>query len=147
MSGLHRLVYCSESRLPGSVADLQGEIDQILAVARRNNQADGISGALLFSENWFAQVLEGPVAAIERTFERIQCDPRHADVTVLELSPARGRRFGDWSMAYAGGPSTLGGLRVPSFAAMLAEPRAAASRKLLDMLRTLVTQDEPAFTG
>ena len=37
----------------------------------------------MFNSGCFAQVLEGPHHAIQATFERIQCDERHSDVTVL----------------------------------------------------------------
>ncbi|HEY0418543.1 MAG TPA: BLUF domain-containing protein, partial [Acetobacteraceae bacterium] len=78
------------------------ELPRILDAARRWNLAQGITGALLFSADGFVQVLEGPMAAVERTFERIQCDPRHADVVVLEAGTLPARDFAGWSMAYAG---------------------------------------------
>ncbi|MCJ2078787.1 BLUF domain-containing protein [Methylobacterium sp. E-016] len=35
----------------------------------------------MFNAGAFAQVLEGPRRQVEETFERIQCDDRHGDVT------------------------------------------------------------------
>ena len=77
-------------------------LERLLTLSRRNNQRDGVTGALLFSQSCFAQVLEGPVDAVSTVFERIQCDERHDDIVVIlrETAPARG--FPDWSMAYAG---------------------------------------------
>lgn len=97
---LFRLVYVSRSLLPEAGAD--AELERILARARPGNAALGITGALLFSEDCFAQALEGPPPAVEGLFEAIQCDPRHADVVVLEAAPVAAREFGAWSMAYAG---------------------------------------------
>jgi hypothetical protein len=57
-------------------------------------------GTLLFNRGCFAQVLEGPREAVERTFERIQRDPRHADVMPLEFAPVARRGFPSWSMAF-----------------------------------------------
>jgi len=47
-------------------------------------------------------VLEGPSAAVEVIFERIQRDERHGDATVLGFGPAAGRSFDRWSMAFVG---------------------------------------------
>lgn len=89
---LFRLVYCSRSMLDPATAE--ADIRDILAVARRRNQLDGLSGALLFTTHAFAQVLEGPQAAVEATFERIQYDPRHRDSQVIEAGPIAAREFG-----------------------------------------------------
>ena len=83
--GLHRLVYYSRNTLSGSEQAIALEIQQVLASSRRNNAADGITGALMFNRGCFAQVLEGPRPALERTFERIQRDMRHEDVLLLQF--------------------------------------------------------------
>lgn len=95
---LLRIAYASRN------VEVQGEagLGEILAVSRRNNRRDGVTGALLFSENVFVQVLEGPPSAVEAVFERIQMDPRHGDVVVLLNEAAAERRFAEWDMAYAG---------------------------------------------
>ncbi|MFC7475682.1 BLUF domain-containing protein [Dankookia sp. GCM10030260] len=97
---LFRLAYASRSII--DPARVPVEIPRILESARRSNAAQDITGALLFGADGFVQVLEGPVAAVEQTFERIQCDPRHAGVAVLEAGPVGQRDFDGWSMAFAG---------------------------------------------
>ncbi|MFC7556641.1 BLUF domain-containing protein [Pseudoroseomonas wenyumeiae] len=79
----------------------QTTLTRILDSSRRNNERDGLTGALLFNDDCFAQVLEGDSAMLHQVFERIQCDLRHRDTVVLEFGPAE-REFGQWSMAYAG---------------------------------------------
>jgi len=123
---LFRLVYASRNLVPE--AALPEEMPRILDAARRHNAESGITGALLFSADAFVQVLEGPMPAVERAFERIQCDPRHAAVVVLEAGPAPARDFAGWSMAYAGRRPDL------RFAALEETPR-TASPALLDLLR------------
>jgi hypothetical protein len=100
-TNLFRLVYCSRNTISGQQGDPAVEMAGILAVSRGNNARDGVTGALLYSEGCFAQVLEGGLEAVERTFERIQCDPRHSDVVVLRAARAEGRLFGVWDMALA----------------------------------------------
>jgi hypothetical protein len=99
---LYSLVYYSRNRIPGEPADVAAEIEAILQSARRNNAPLGITGALLFNSGIFAQVLEGPRHVIERTFECIQRDQRHADAHVLAFEAIPERRFPSWSMAFVG---------------------------------------------
>ena len=98
---VHQIVYCSKNRIPGSAGEVAIEIDAILRTARSRNERAGVSGALLFSGAAFAQVLEGPLAAIQEIFESILCDERHQDVVLLRNAAAPTRVFTDWSMAYA----------------------------------------------
>ncbi len=98
---LFRLVYCSRNMIPVQEGDPTMEIGQILNASRANNAREGVTGALLYSDGCFAQVLEGGLDAVQRTFERIQCDERHGDVIVLQAGQADGRLFGVWDMALA----------------------------------------------
>lgn len=102
MSALYRLVYASKNLIVGTDADATIQIDQILESSRRNNPRAGVTGALMFNGGAFAQVLEGPQKGVEDTFERIQRDIRHGDVTVLECGPVDARNFDTWSMAFVG---------------------------------------------
>lgn len=92
---VRRLVYTS--RALGD--DLRHDRHDILAVSRRNNGMDGISGILWIDGDTYLQILEGPAESVELTFDRIRHDPRHVDVVVLEDRDGVDRQFGDWSMA------------------------------------------------
>jgi blue light- and temperature-responsive anti-repressor len=102
MSDLYRLVYASKNLLQGPDHAVTAAVRQILDASQRNNRKVGVTGALMFNGGAFAQVLEGPRAGVEETFERIQRDERHGDVTVLQCGPAEARGFPDWSMAFVG---------------------------------------------
>ena len=102
MSELYRLVYASKNLFQGSEAELTAAVGQILAASQRNNAQSDVTGALMFNTGAFAQVLEGPRQGVEETFERIQCDDRHGDVTVLQCGPTERRNFATWSMAFVG---------------------------------------------
>lgn len=102
MSQTFRLVYHSLNRIAGTPDQVRAEIDQILTVSRTNNVKVGVTGALMFNSGYFAQVLEGPQGAIEATFERIQQDPRHGEVTLLDLTAVSDPTFANWSMAFVG---------------------------------------------
>jgi hypothetical protein len=98
---VHQIVYCSKNRISGTSKDVAVEIGSILSIARAKNKKAGISGALLFNGEAFAQVLEGPLGAVEEIFEHIQRDERHSDVVMLRNAASQERVFSDWSMAYA----------------------------------------------
>jgi len=99
---LHRLVYYSRNRVTENSDVLAQEISSILTASRINNQRMNVTGALMFNSGCFAQVLEGPRLAIEDTFERIQQDSRHGDVSLLAFEPASSRAFRNWSMGFIG---------------------------------------------
>ena len=79
----------------------KGALASILTVSRANNMRYGVTGALLYSDGCFAQILEGELDAVQQTFERIQNDMRHGAVVVLEAKPVETRMFGLWEMALA----------------------------------------------
>ena len=138
---LYKIVYCSRNYIEGAHAERDGQILQILSAARANNSRQCITGALLFNSGFFAQVLEGPRSSIERVFERIQQDPRHGEVTVLESGAADGRSFPEWSMAHVRLPSDG---EATGVAATLQEALVhpdGAGEEVLELLRSLVIQE------
>ncbi len=139
MTQLHRVLYCSRNLIPGDPESVAADIRSILAASRRNNARDGVTGALLFSQGCFAQVLEGPLDAVESAFERIQCDERHSDVTVLQSGPVTARDFPDWSMAFTGpdASSPLAGARIADAFAGQSDN----GGKLLSLLKGVITRE------
>ena len=139
MTPLHRVLYCSRNLIPGGPEAVAADVGRILAASRRNNARDGVTGALLFSQGCFAQVLEGPLDAVERAFERIQCDERHSDVTVLHSKPITARDFADWSMAFTG-PDAASPLAGARMADAFAGPSDQGD-KLLGLLKAVITRE------
>lgn len=99
---LFRLVYTSRSNLQGSDAEVSEAIRELLATARERNAGSDITGALMFTEGSFAQVLEGAEDAITGLYYKLASDPRHTAVRLLVIESIRERTFGSWSMAYVG---------------------------------------------
>lgn len=141
---LHRLVYYSRNCLDLRPDAMDQEIAQILATSQANNTRVGVTGALMFNQGCFAQVLEGPQEAIEATFERIQQDARHGDVSLLSFGPAESRGFPGWSMAYIGASETDS----TRYRGIAAESGFDLSRlggeRLFEVLHALVLEEEQA---
>lgn len=93
-----RIVYISQQNLDIGF-DQGAAILNILSLSVRNNTADGITGALLCSQGHFAQLIEGPSAAINGLVIRLKRDPRHLNMQIIEDRAIEQRVFAEWSMA------------------------------------------------
>ena len=140
MTSLYRVLYCSRNCIPGDADSVAAQIKTILAVSRENNAREDITGGLLFSTGCFAQVLEGRSAAVEATFERIQCDDRHNDVILLEAAPITERAFPDWSMAFTGNGARASVLTAGTLAGAFSGQSGAGS-KVLDVLKAVIVRE------
>ena len=76
----------------------EGTLAAILVVARRCNERDGITGALICRGDLYLQLLEGPQEMVERAFQRIEWDRRHVDVKLLSKRNVTERLFPGWAM-------------------------------------------------
>lgn len=94
------LVYVSRSTQLPEVAKVT--VEQIVAASRARNPGLGLTGALLFTGEHFAQILEGPAASIDHLMASVARDRRHDQLIVVAREPLVSRRFGQWSMAYSG---------------------------------------------
>jgi len=110
---LLRLAYVSTSAIAGDPRERESIAD-ILMSSRRNNETAGITGALLATDDRFAQVLEGKQETVEETYARITRDRRHVEIVLLLKEPVAERQFPRWSMTFIGPsqPGRRGGGRV-----------------------------------
>lgn len=91
---LVRLMYASRAA-KGLDAE---ELHNLLRQCRANNPRNGITGILCHAAGTFVQVLEGGRSAVNRLYNRIVADPRHADVELLVYEEIDERRFAGWAM-------------------------------------------------
>lgn len=70
---IERIIYVSEAAPRTGLDEVYG----IIRSAHARNGAQGVSGALLYLDGWFAQLIEGPAEAVGETFARIAVDSRH----------------------------------------------------------------------
>lgn len=96
MSQLSRLFYVSRTPAQVDVA----MVEAIVSTSRRLNRRHDITGALAYSGDYFAQVLEGDAEHLSALLQKITRDARHRDLTVLFEAPITRRDYADWSMGY-----------------------------------------------
>ena len=82
------------------------ELEDLHERAQDNNAEDGITGALVYVDGFFLQILEGPQERVEGLMRRIGRDLRHEDVTVLQAGEVEAAAFTGWSMAYVSATPT-----------------------------------------
>ena len=76
----------------------EGTLAGLLIVSRRNNERDGITGALICRGDLYLQLLEGPQEMVDSAFRRIKWDRRHVDVRLLSRQNVTERLFPEWAM-------------------------------------------------
>ncbi|MDO1501353.1 BLUF domain-containing protein [Winogradskyella maritima] len=74
-------------------------ISDIVSVSRRQNKIHNITGCLVYHNNMFFQLLEGPKDAVLQLYENIKEDQRHYEVKTLWQGAKLKRIFEDWNLA------------------------------------------------
>ena len=98
---LSRLIYHSENHLGAVGGKMIADLNKIMDASNKNNERDGITGALIFDTLWFVQILEGDREKISATLRRLMADNRHDAVTIVDCREITERRFGNWWMGLA----------------------------------------------
>lgn len=87
-----------------SVTDTQlgdDDLSDILSVSTHNNERDGITGLLMYHDQLFFQVLEGPEDLVKDSYKRIAYDQRHHGLSNVWEGETEARAFPSWAMGYA----------------------------------------------
>lgn len=88
------LVYLSER----CASTDDSAINKIKLRAEHNNHRRNITGALLYTEHYFLQYLEGEAAVVDALFASICRDTRHLNARLLLRKPIQNRDFTGWSL-------------------------------------------------
>jgi hypothetical protein len=150
--GLFSLTYVSRARI---TAGGDSVLQDICTGAATFNEQVGVTGALIYTDQHFGQVIEGSNEALERVMERILNDSRHEHIRVLRRSPIASRLFSLWAMAYVEGGNSLDSviskglgsdLNSPDKADVLAKvvQQFARSRLLQQRLRGVANASAPS---
>lgn len=120
---------------------------KLLEKARTKNFRRGVGGLLLYRDDSFLQILEGPAAEVESLLEIIRKDGRHHGVRLLFREDVAERVFSGWRMGFVT-PEALIHAH-PAFSVALgqgqhSEPDAEFVQKLIALFRTGALMDSVA---
>jgi hypothetical protein len=140
---LSRLIYYSRNKVTNT-ADQSAfkQIKSILDQSSQRNRDRGITGALLFNQAYFAQVLEGDREAISQAFCHISKDRRHSNIVLLSANPISERIFMDWTMAFAGKSEVAQDLYIRFGLTQEFNPMKMTSDSLLQFICELIKLEE-----
>jgi hypothetical protein len=94
-----------------------------------------ITGALIFENNQFGQVIEGPEDVIDALWEKIQKDDRHKNILLIERKSISARNFEKWTMVFQGSEEVA--KKLPEIAVAVEDVNFPAGHPLLIALRDL----------
>ena len=92
---MHELLYTSVATRQIDDGDLQS----IRLAAQSRNAASDVTGALMYENRTFTQLLEGDEKEVQAILALITGDSRHTSINVFYEGPIRERSFPQWSMA------------------------------------------------
>ena len=88
--------YLSQSKLDWT----DEAINELLERSKRNNATRKITGAMIYANGYFMQLIEGPQIAVDELYSAIEADPRHEVLSLLHNQEIKDRHFSDWAMEY-----------------------------------------------
>jgi hypothetical protein len=94
---LQRIVYASAA----SHVYAEEQLERLLSKARESNRRSGITGMLVYHEQSFLQLIEGPGTALNSLFARLRSDQGHHRVVLLLRERVAARSFADAPMGFA----------------------------------------------
>ena len=129
-----RLIYFSEICIDNENIPMIEQLNQILDAAQKFNSTKNITGALIFDNKWFVQVLEGTLEDVWALYKKIELDPRHVNIRFVEMLTVPSRRFSHWSMGYAERTEQSAAVFAPYLYDGKFEPAYMASERIMSLM-------------
>ncbi|MGB5236901.1 MAG: BLUF domain-containing protein [Flavobacteriaceae bacterium] len=76
------------------------DLKAIMNIAIENNQKLGVTGCLIYYNNFFLQILEGEKGTVLELLNKIKQDHRNEQLTLLSTDESEDRIFKDWAMSF-----------------------------------------------
>lgn len=138
---MHHIAYISQAKEGMTLTTLV----VLLMQARALNEQQHITGALVYGDGQFVQVMEGEESVVKNLYARVAKDARHYNVRKLAEGPITGRSFAQWSMAFGEVPAdkfrvlrSISEYQTPAQLVSQLETSHAVDERLLDKMKELV---------
>jgi len=132
---IYTVLYVSKTLLEFPAGE--AEVADIVAFSRSRNAGLEVTGALISTGTYFAQLLEGPREAVEELMRSIDADPRHMRIKTMRTAE-EARRFAGWSMAYSGTADYVDRQIAPLFSPLSASVTAHLALRLIALMEEAV---------
>jgi len=139
--GPMQLLYVSRPSI--TPAELPHVLDEIRSQSLARNTQLGITGLLIATPEYFAQVLEGAHANVEQVMASIARDSRHSDVRIIHRSIPHIRRYTTWRLTRFG-EDQFGRDNIVPVLASAHEGHAASDVALIRLFDMIARAPEPA---
>ena len=74
------------------------KVMDILQVSWRHNHNSDISGMLIYDDNYFVQLLQGPIHTVDTLYEKISNDTRHNSIELIGSELLARKDVNGWGM-------------------------------------------------
>lgn len=137
---MHHIIYLSRATRPLS----DEELAILLTQAREDNARQDITGALVYGDGQFMQIIEGEESALAMLYAKLLQDGRHGQVFKFADKPISQRSFASWSMAFQTASAEqfaeLKGYATPEQLNLRVPGLSATDDMLLQMMKSFVLQ-------
>ncbi|MVO08394.1 bluf domain protein [Flavobacterium sp. TP390] len=93
---MYRIIYLSSA----TTKFTNEEILTLLNASRKNNEANEITGLLLYSDGNFLQIIEGKQKKIKALYAKINMDQRHRNIIKVFEGKVSHRIYPKWHMGF-----------------------------------------------
>ena len=91
---LVQLIYISTP-----IEEHRASITKMVNNLQERNRLAGVNGILLMHDHFYLQLLEGERSTVNKIYNRIVSDYRHANVTLLKYHDTQREEFVNWNLA------------------------------------------------
>ena len=142
---LQRIVFYSTNNTPFTDELINDLAEGILESCVRHDPNGDLTGALLFNERYFVQVMEGDRIALAAKMWALAADKRHSTMVMLSADDIERRTFARWSVGFAGRSVASERLCLRFGASRTLDPTTMTGRAVLDLLTEFAQADQGPF--
>ncbi|MFC7053516.1 BLUF domain-containing protein [Hansschlegelia quercus] len=135
---LHRIVFYSSNETKLTSSSMRDFVRDVLDNCARLEAISGLTGALLFNERFFLQVMEGDKVAISEQMWKISQDERHSLMVILAAGAIPRRAFLTWTVGYAGRSPELDKLYLSYGPAPKFDPTRMTAASAVDLVQDFI---------
>jgi hypothetical protein len=142
---LHRIVFYSKNNIVSAGVSMKELTKDILDSCARYDRHSTLTGALLFNEEYFVQVMEGHRDQISEKMWSLAEDRRHSSMVILGSGRVDRRKFLTWSVGFAGHSEEIDALYLQFCASRTLDPTTMAAECVVNLMSEFVHGDHGQF--